>query len=234
MARAKLAPILSNVFGSIGSDTFSHTRAYLVIKAKSYPGSKHPFTPSQLQINLRSYFAASIVSWKSLTPQQIEDWCNLASIITLHNHFAESYYQAGFNLYLELMQNRQTIGESIYTDAPTIPAIPAITTFTLTSHIPTGIAISIDFGAIGTDPTVTHKVDLTGSLNPGITYPRKYYRFVDTIPPSQSSPYQIQAPYVTKFGAPILDKKIYCKLIPIHTDTGFSSQEITASTIVIS
>ena len=233
MARVQMSAMINTLFGSVGPDTYSHTRAYLIIKKKSFPGSVHPFTPSSSQVTRRNAFKASIARWKTLTPDQITAWCTLASTVQKSNRFTESYYQAGFNLFLELMQNMQMIGHPIYSNAPAVPTFSGLTEFTVQFQIGPPLIEEISLGAIGTASNVRHLIYATKCLNPGITYAKKYYRFIAYIPQSTATSFNILSAWTSLFGVPILNSKIFLKLIPIEINTGFSTINIFSNTIVI-
>jgi len=234
MASAKLAPILADLIGSIGQDTFSHTRAVLVCKAKSHPGSKNPFTPSPSQLAIQSLFRSSAGNWKSLSEKQINDWCTLAASLSKSNKFKDYYYQAGFNLYCELQQNIQLIGGTIYNECPTVPDISFLSPINLTfdGHAPDNIWVR--FPGQTSDSLTTHIIYCTSPVSAGRHYVKNLYRKIDLLPPNISEQYSIMAHYTTLFHLPTNNQKIFCKLIPVHNLTGFSKDAIITSSVFIS
>jgi hypothetical protein len=232
MARIKLALPVDDMFGSVSASTYSHTRSYLVLKTKSYPGSKHPFTPSQLQINRRNFFKASIISWKTLTPGQVEAWCNLAGTIRQNNRFDESYFAAGFNLYLELMQNMQMLGRAIYLDAPVKPSVIQLNSFTATVISTPSFNATLSFAGQSTDPNVFTEIYSTPSLTPARNYVKSFYRYIGFIPSNTTDTFDCTSLYSSVFPNPTPNKKIFFKLIAIDSNTGFSSNVITNFCIV--
>lgn len=231
MALAKLAPILEDVIGSIGQDTFSRVRAGLIIKGRSYPGSQHTFTPTQSQLNIQTMFRNCAGHWKNLSDTQIQDWCALAAIIPDQNKFHESYFQAGFNLYCKVQQNIQLIGGAVYDDAPGLPLIPHITSLTLQISSDPSPLIDINYLPDPTYINVAHIIYATPPVSAGRFYVKNKYRKIDVLPPNTSPKYFIETAYYNLFPLPTANQKIFVKLIPIHTITGFSDSPIITSAI---
>jgi hypothetical protein len=232
MTRVKLALPVDDMFGSTGSTTYSHTRAYLVLKRKSWPGSVNPFTPSPSQVTRRSYFAASIAAWKTLTPQQIEAWCSLAATLKNNNRFDQSYYAAGFNLFLELNQNRQMINQTIYFDAPVVPSVINLLSFVPAVTSPSAVTATLTFTGQTTNANVITEIYATKSVPSGRTYFNSLYRFIGTISGGTPDIFDATTAYNSILPAPTTNYKISFRLIAIDKNTGFSSPAITAFCIV--
>lgn len=232
MASAKLAPILSDMIGSIGPDTFSHTRTVLICKEKSYPGSAHPFTPSASQIAIRSNFDLVSSNWNTLSAEQVHDWNALAATIEWYNKLGDMYHPSGQQLYVSCNFNMLMIGESIYDTAPVVPVMSPLTSFSaLFSTDPADSAI-IDFTGHSTDTAIRHMIFASISSPIGRSYAGNLYRFVDYIPESIDDTFDFTNFYVDLFGSPVVSKKIFCKLVPIDKSTGFADRTIYATGIV--
>jgi hypothetical protein len=231
MASAKLAPILEDLIGSVDGNTFSHTKACLIVKAKSYPGSAHPFTPSQSQLDIRNLFSVPAAHWKTLQPQTITDWCDLAKTIPAYNKFGESYYQAGFNLYCQVQQNMQLIGNSIYDAAPLFtPPIP-IYSFIIFFVGGAPDNILIDFTGYTTSVKTTSLIYATPPTSAGRFYVKNYYRLIGLLPPNTQDTFDITSLYSAKFPLPTDNKRVSIKLIQIENSTGFAATPIYATNV---
>jgi hypothetical protein len=232
MALIKLSSNLEGISGSISQLTYSKLRNGYISKNKSFPGSVHPFTPSSLQRQYRTFFKNSILRWKTLTTQQVEDWNNLAKSITLKNIFNEDYKASGNTLFLQLMQNRQIIGENLYSNAPTKPTINGLSSFDLTATLSPTFAIRSLFTGITTDSNVRHVIHCTPSCNAGKSYLRNKYRICGFIPSSTTTQYFFTTAFNNLFPLPTLGNRIRCILVPIDILTGFSGISIIDWTTV--
>jgi hypothetical protein len=229
MALIKPAAILDDIINSIGKVTFWHTRSGLSGKEKSKPGSVNPFTPSPSQINRRAEFRIPCMRWKTLTLEQIKAWCDLASTIKKTSKIGESYLSDGYHLYVELNHNRQIIGLSVYDEAPVIPDVIGIRSFTVsTSNIMTSEVI-IELSTEGTNAATIHEIYATPGMNMGRSYVRNQYRYIGQIPPSTYTSYNCSAGYLAEFGQQQGKKKLYFKLVPIDWATGFAGTPIINS-----
>ena len=231
MASAKLAPILSDLIGSVGQDTFSHTRAVLICKERSHPGSKNPFTPSPSQLTIQGLFKLGAVNWKLLDLSAIDDWCKLAGELKKSNKFNESYAQAGFNLYCELMLNIQLIGGSIYNSTPTVPTIVPLSSFTITLYGDPLDRFILSFSGLTTATGISHLIYSTPPVSSGRFYVKSMYRKIGFIPHDTTDYYDIISLYKTFFPLPLSGQKIFVKLIPLDNSTGFTATPIIVSAV---
>jgi len=62
---------------------------------------------------------------------------------------------------------------------------------------------------------------------------RSAYRLITTIADGATTPVDINAAYVAKFGAPVTGNKIFVKTIPVHGVTGQAGIAMVASSVVV-
>lgn len=226
MALAKLSAILDDLIGALGQITFSHVKNGLASKEKSQPGSKNPYTPSQSQINRRNEFRIPALRWKTLTPEQIKAWCDLADSIKRNNVFGQSYESAGFNLYVELNHNLQIIGLPIYDDAPVKPIITPLTRYDVICTNVIGNKYNIGFTGQTTNTNTYHEIYATPGQNIGRNYVRNLYRYLTAIPPLTTDVYNFTNEYLNEYGEQQGTKKIFIKLVPVEKNTGFTGVDM--------
>ena len=234
MASAKLAPILQDLIGSINGDTFSHTRAVLVCKAKSFPGSAHPFVPSQLQLDRRTQFGTQSGRWKTLTPGQIEAWCNLAELYPSQNKFHESYCQAGFNLFCQLQHNMQLISGTPYDDAPPSLVCESVHAFNLVLTPGVPIVFLLDFSGRTTDADTIHLIYATPPTSVGRFYVKTLYRLIGTLPENTNDTYDASTDYLNYFSSPAVNERVHFKLIPVNRITGYPTTPVYSNEVLMS
>jgi hypothetical protein len=232
MASAKLAPILDDLIGSVGPDTFAHTRAVLVCKGKSWPGSKNVFIPSASQLAIRDLFDIGATNWNLLNGSQIEAWNALALQVTWYNKFQEAYHPSGQQLYCSCMMNMKLIGKNIYNDAPARPNVAHLASFSVTYSTSGADNCMLQFPGQTTPATTRTLIYSTISSPIGRSYPGNLYRFVDIIPVNTPDTYDFTAGYTPIFGPLVTTLKIFTKLIPIDLATGFSDDPLLYTAIV--
>jgi hypothetical protein len=234
MASAKLAPWLTDLIGSVAQSTFSHTRAVLVMKGKSFPGSANPFTPSQKQLDMRTAFGTVAGHWKELSELQIQAWCDLAATLPAYNKFHESYYQAGFNLFCQVNHNMQLIGESTYDDANRDTSVIPLSSCSLIISMSSSLSAVLSFNHLTTDNNTRHLVYATPSLSVGRFYVSNQYRLVSVIREGITDSFDFSTDYSKVFPDPVIDEKVSIKLIPINLSSGFSGTPLIFSSLVTS
>jgi hypothetical protein len=75
-------------------------------------------------------------------------------------------------------------------------------------------------------------VETTPNLSPGIFNANNRFRRIDTLAAAATSPADIFAAQVAKFGGIVEGQKVFARAKFIRLDTGEVSQRLVASTIV--
>jgi len=180
----------------------------------------------------RSIFSGLSSGWNGLTDAQRRSFIDATGFFT-SDRFGNQIPVKGKELYVRLNGNLTDIGMTLLTEAPIPEAIPGITSLTATID-DSGNTFSLAFQPTPTDATVTHLVYATAQLSPGVYRPgASQFRLINVIDPSQATPVDINAAYVTKFGAPLTGRKIFVKLVPVNINTGQAGIGIIASSIVV-
>jgi hypothetical protein len=97
--------------GRLGGVVFGKNKYGYYIKTFKPP--TNPRTDAQQ--NIRAYFAAASREWASMNSEQINEWNSIASTIQYVKK-GVSYSLTGFNLFVKLNRDLQTIGGSFYKD----------------------------------------------------------------------------------------------------------------------
>jgi hypothetical protein len=232
MAKFIPSSTIDLIAGSIGKDTYSRVKSGGVIKAKSRPGSVHPYTISPAQKAINDQFAAWSPAWQSLTDAQRLDWGRLAANKPVKDSLGKSYYQSGFNLFVSCNNNLALIGVSPLTDVPILSALSQIQSFNITIDSHHLNQFDILYSGSATSAGCVHLVYASPLLSPGLNYCRNKYRLISQIPVSTSSPFDITSAYTALFGALKLSMKVFIKLIPINQVSGFAGISVFNSIIL--
>jgi hypothetical protein len=231
MASVKLAPILQDLIGSINGDTFSHVRSGLICKAKSEPGSQHPFSPTQKQLDKRTLWQNGAINWKNLSQSQISDWNALAQTINLTNKFNETFHPSGFNVYCWFMYNIQLIDGIVYDDCPLSLVINPFVRLQASAVSGSPCSISLTFFPDPSPVDNYHLFFATPALSVGRNYAKNEYRLLGYIPNGCTSPYDISIYYNSYFPPFTSNQRIFFKVISVYVDTGYSSPPIYANCV---
>lgn len=191
-----------------------------------------PIDPSTTyQDAVRASLAVQTVGWQGLTDAQRTAWNDAIPSFLHTDVFANIIRPSGFNLYVKLNFNLNQIGFS----SLTIPPVPA-STFPVRVSSATislaGVSMSVVF-AISPIPADYYAVIYaTTGLSSSINYFRNKLRQTAILTDGETTPYNLYAEYVTRFGVPVLGKKIGFAIESIHKTTGQKSPRSYASGIV--
>jgi len=233
MALIKLSSNLDGIDGSIGQLTYTKVRYGTICKTKSQPGSAHPFTPSQAQLDLRNFFHNSIAMWKTLTTAQVEAWNDLAKEVTFKNIFGEEYHPSGYNLFMEVNQNRQLLNLSVYANAPLKPTIDGISNFNIRASLTPSFSIQLIFDGYTTPNGIDHLIYCTPGCPAGKSYLRNKYRVSGIIPQATANSFDFTTDFLNKFPTPAAGQRIRCVTRPIGIFSGFPGSHALDWTTVL-
>jgi hypothetical protein len=222
MAKFVPSSSIEAIAGSIGNDTYSRVHSCSVIKAKSYPGSHHKYiiTPKQGAINTQ--FGLWAPGWQQISESQRAAWNNFAKTRNVSNSFGKKYNPSGFNLFCSCNNNLALIGQFPIVSVPVVPVIIQLQAFFPFSSLTVPGSLTINFPDKTTDAHVYYLIYCSKQLSPGISYCKNSYRLIGNIPPGQTNSFSILALYENVFGSLESGKKIFYKLIPVHSLCGFT------------
>lgn len=184
---------------------------------------------TQLQRGSLSQLSAS---WNALSQAQMATWNNARGFFA-SDRFGRSVEISGKTLYVRLNQNLFNIGLAPIVVAPAPTAVNGITNLSMVIDDSANTFV-LTFAPTPTDANVAHLVFATAQLSPGTFRPSKSaYRLISTIIGGVATGTDINAAYVTKFGAPVTGNKIFIKLIPINDNTGQAGPAIVADAVVV-
>jgi len=220
MAQVQFNPQITGIIGKIGRETYSRVQSGYVVKTTPNPTKNRRIAPSSSQIIFRQYFSQVQRSWINCTPQQMTAWHDIAKISTFINKFGLKYSGDGYHLFLRLNQNRLIIGKPIIYDAPAVVGIHQISSIAASVVIAYKAVICLLYDGSQYSGETTYIIYSTPALSPGINYIGNEYRNIQVSQLDYYGTLGIVDNWKLKFGEPLLNKKYFFKLVPIHIASG--------------
>ena len=121
MANVKLGPIVSDITGSVGEQTFARNAAGLYVRNRSGPADN----TGDNRVACRTALAALAVAWSTtLTDTQRASWRRYARQHPRLNRFGQSCNTAGYNRFIAINFRRRRHDSTIpFLTAPTSPPL---------------------------------------------------------------------------------------------------------------
>jgi len=215
--------------GKIGGHVGSRNSAGDYLRTKVTP--VNPNTASQSLVRQRLTTISQ--SWRGLTDAQRQSFNAAVSDFARTDIFGDLKNPTGFNLYQRLNNNLAVIGATAITQAPVPSPVLAVIIGALSIDIGAGDASTLAISAAV--PTATAmEISATPGLSQGKSFVKSEYRLIQVSAAAATSPIDIQAAYVAKFGTPAQFSKVFVQIKFINTLTGQSSTTQSTSTIVVS
>lgn len=190
--------------GSYDGQTSSRNRFGQYVRTRAIP--VNPNTPSQA--NQRARQSTNAAAWRTLTDGQRAGWLSLGLMIVRTDSLGQTYDLNGFLAFCSVNNNLADVGESTVTTAPALATPPDVATATITL---TGAAFSVAY----TPTPLGAGVRLLIRCSPQRSAGRKFeadYRLIAFTAAAAASPANILAAYTAKFGAPVVDNRIFVSL----------------------
>ena len=187
---AIIVPILGNLRGSIGANTFSHNRGGDYVRRRVSPTNPN----STRQQTMRTFLGTLAALWSSLlTPAQREEWNVWASNQAKEGPLGNTINWSGINGFVALNAHLLDAGDARI-DAPPIVVAP---TGLLTLSVDISAATTADITFTGTPLAANHKLVTFMSLpQSGAALPNfKQCRIVGYSAAAQASPYAATIPF---------------------------------------
>jgi len=208
---AKFLPILGNIRGSIGANTFAVNRYGAYIRFKQSP--TQPNTPYQLK--MRQLIQTLSKYWSTqLTEEQRVAWRAFAENNPITDIFGDPQYLSGINAFCKLNVWKNLANLGFIWDPP------------IEWFVYNYSSASLSIAYQGTPPVLKIVVDYTypepvvpinqGTfiyasfpITPGVTFYKTYIRFLKYYPPETQRPIDITNDYLARFGQPPEGTKIF-------------------------
>jgi hypothetical protein len=208
--------------GSLGATTASRNSSGQYLRARAMP--TQPRTASQ--VNQRARLTAASAGWRGLTQAQIAAWNAFAQSFTVVNSLGTAIHLTGAQCYIKVNTVNALNGDANVVLPPALPAFLANTCTGITAVAATPL-ISIQ----GTAPAAGTKFMVFASpqLSPGVSF-NGNYRYMQTSQTFTAGAMSIQTAYAAKYGALIVGKKIFVKVV--QSQAGMQDNGTLFATIV--
>lgn len=227
MAKIKFTAFLADMRGKIAGTVFTKNRAGAVARTKVSPSNPQ----TNFQLGVRAVLTGLSQGWRGLTQAQRDAWSTAVQNFPRTNVFGDSNILSGHQLYIGLNGQLAAAGASFITTPPNPTGAPAVSGVALTAAL-TADNMTVAFDPDPVPANTAIIVDATTSLSPGRNNVSNQFRQIAVLDPADTSPADIWADYVAKFGTPSEGQKVHVRLRAVNTLTGEVSGGVTASAIV--
>ena len=224
----KFGAIVTDARGKIGGHVMSKNTYGAYMRTKVTPVNRG----TTLQQNVRSSLTTIAQLWRTISDTARAGWESLASEVSRTNIFGDNVKLTGFNLFVRLNRELNNIGVANISNAPAIPTVPGVTSLTLTAKVAAGL-VSLAYLPTPVPAGTALVVAFTPQVSGGISFVKSEFRKLSAIAAAQASPYVATSDYANRFGAPILNKRIFSQAKLVDIATGFSSVWTQCSTLVV-
>ena len=219
MAQIATSGIVSDIRGTTGGAIFAKNHYGNYFKSFASPINRNSQYQKPNYVNWRSI----VKYWQFLTEDQRLTWKSLALTVTWHNKVGTAYHPTGQQLYLYCNQNLFTINQPFIASAVAPISQTLISSCNITENLINIYGMILHFTPTPTSTTIYYKVYASDGLSPGISHAYKYLKHIYTISPDTPTIFDLSQYYIARFGQPKTGKKIFIKLTPVESTSGFDS-----------
>ena len=194
MAIIKYGHLISEARGKLNGTVFSRNTYGAYMRTKVTPANPQ----TTYQQNVRTLLTAAAQAWRALTATQRTAWNATATIFARRNIFGDSVPLTGFNLFVRLYRNAQTIGATPLTEPPLQTSVQGITSFTCSSSAAAS-SLNLAFAPAPVPTNTAYLVYATQQLSAGISFAGGAFRHLTTLAPATTSPSDEGTAYETRF-----------------------------------
>jgi hypothetical protein len=226
MAQVKTSQLVDDISGKISNTVFTKSRQGLNIR-KRVRGTN---VRSSSQTTQRASLTSRSRGWVALTDAQRTAWNSAAGDFNKTSVLGNKYKMTGRSLYMMINSNLVFAGSSSVTSPPTFTSPTNLTSASVTTLSAT--VLSIAFGA---SPVATYNaliVEATRPVSPGLASLKSGFRYIGAVAAAATTPTNQFSNYNTKFGAPVVGKKVFFRITPVHTVSGLKGTPIIFNAIV--
>jgi len=227
VAKAIFGPVVSEARNKQGSLVFSRNHEGAYTRAWVQPSE----TYTSARDGVWATFGPLTLRWSAnLTEAQRKAWRALAAAVTWPDKFGNPKHLSGFQLYIKLNM------DLAWYVLPTLDTPPS----NLLIYPPTSIAIDLNRTAshfwltFAPSPVpADHWMQINGTApqNAGVNFFGHLWRWFQAYAAGQTSPKDLYAAYVAKFGVPAVGKRIAIQVWLWKTTNGMNSARLVTSGI---
>lgn len=191
--------------GSQGSKTASRNRGGQYIRQRAFPVQPR----SAAQVNQRARLTTNSAAWRALTSSQMAAWIAFGNSFTITNSLGVPINLTGAQAYNKVNCVNLLNGDAVVNTPPPLPSFVAVTVTALTA-----VAATPALKLTGTSPASGTKfmVYCSAQVSAGVNFMNNW-RYIETFTAATSGSFDITAAWTAKFGALIVGKKIFAKVV---------------------
>lgn len=225
--KAKFGAIVVDGRGKIGGHVASKNRGGAYFRTKVTPSNPKSISQSAARNRLTSFAQG----WRGLSQAARDSFNSAVANFPKTDSFGDTKIPSGVNLYVKLNSNLAEIGVAALTLAPLPEAVAPVETLSATAAA--GVpAFSVVFTPTPVPADTAFIVRATGQTSPGKNFLKSQYRNVSVVDAAGTSPKNLLAEYVAKFGTLVAGQKIGVEVIPVNKVTGQKGQALSTTLIV--
>ncbi len=225
--KIKFGALVVDGRGKIGGQVASRNRAGAYMRNKVTPVNPN----TSFQQDARALLTELAQGWRDLTQAQRDAWNSAVQDFAKTDVFGDIKSPTGFNLYVRLNANIETVEQTQITNPPLVAAVDFVE---LTAAV---LNITGSVGTIAFNPTIpsgmTSILRATPSLSQGISFVKSEFRIIDLVPDGTATGHAMWTEYVAKFGTPTEGAKVFFQLETVNEITGQKSVVSQVSTTVL-
>lgn len=227
MAKILFTAFLADMRGKVNGTVFSKNRGGAYARTKVTPSN--PQTSAQNLV--RSRLTGFSQGWRGLTQAGRDAWNAAVGSFPRTNVFGNSKILSGHQLYIGLNSQLGAAGQTAISAPPVPVGASAITAFTGAASVG-GTSFDVTFAPDPVPAGMSLIIDATEQVSAGKNNLNSLYRQIQVEAPAATSPADIYAAYVAKFGALIQGQKIGIRGRLVNNTTGEVSGAVTNEVIV--
>lgn len=227
MAKVKFSALVSEMRNKLNGSVFSRNRGGNYLRNKVTP--LNPKTSSQ--VAARSRLTQFSQAWRGLTEDQRNAWLAAVPNWARTDIFGDIVNPSGNTLYIRLNINIALAGGTAIAVPPSPVGASALTDLSVTVDV-SSTTMEVVFAPSPVPANHTLVIESTPAMSPGINNANSQFRVISTVAAAGTTPEDVWAAQVAKFGAPIAGQKVFIRAKLINKVTGEVSQSLTASAIV--
>ena len=209
--------------GSIGNTTFSRNRNGQYIRQRSTP--TQPRTVAQVAQRARLTTAAA--AWRGLTAAQMAGWAAFGNSFTVVNSLGQSNHMTGLQAYTKVNTVNALNGDAQVSVPPALPVFLPPTT--------TGITVTAGTQVLevnGASPAAGTKFMMyaAAQTSAGVSF-QGNYKWLATFTTATGSEFVITTAYTAAFGALIIGKKVFVKVV--QSQAGMQDNGTVYSAVIL-
>lgn len=225
--KVKFGAIVVDGRNKIGGHVLSKNRAGSYMRTKVTP--VNPQTVAQSDV--RSALTYLSQSWRGLSESQRAAWNGAVENFKRTDIFGDIKTPSGLNLYNRLNLNLNAGGASYITAPPAPSTTESLTALSAAADV-SSTSFDVTFAPSPVPANYKLIIEATPQVSPGKSFLKNAYRILQVENAAATTPADIYAAYIAKFGTLVAGQKIGVRAKLLNTLTGLTSLPLAYEVIV--